>query len=703
MSATRPRSHVAGQALVLARRSPALGLAVVADRKRLPGQLRRLLVDLGPAYAKIGQVLSTRADTLPESYLAVLATLRDAMPPESPDAIAAVLSRAFPDGTGMVFSTFEDEPFAAGTVAQVHRGRLKTGEKVAVKILRPGVHAELEANFALLLSAAATAQRLSKSVRAMDMRGLVLELRDLLLSQTDLDREARNYRRLRRHFADDPTVVIPRVFPELSTSEVLVTEFVDGIPPYDADRLPVDRLTLARRVDDLLDNMIFLKGLCHADLHPGNFFWTPQGQIVLVDLGLVHQLTKDERNHLLAFYASVLDGFHTFAAEYFLRHFVRAASSREPDAIPARAFSETGQLVRRHWAESGGQPAFSAMFSDLLRVLLRHHLRLKHDYSKLFLTLVTLEGYLYWIEPEFDMLENARRKRVEHAEYASVSDAAHDLVFGEVGSYSAGRFCHGASPEQAYRDRDALVLDSLGVGPGSFLIDVGCGRGQLLRAAESRGARALGITISRAEQQCCLSKGLECVLTSWEDFDRRDAAAHGAADVMTAIELDNHLATLHENRVGLLDLRLSRFFAWARAHLRDDGRLFLQSLAVPDALVHDERLNADYERLSDVAPWLGFSTLPQLVRCSDPFFRLEQALDHSSDLLPTYELWRTNTNRSLSELRPLVGDESLVYLRRQLDTLIWLAERERLQLYRLILRAKGPAPRRGNAAVPQAT
>jgi cyclopropane fatty-acyl-phospholipid synthase-like methyltransferase len=352
------------------------------------------------------------------------------------------------------------------------------------------------------------------------------------------------------------------------------------------------------------------------------------------------------------------------------------------------AFADVGELVRKHWTESEGNPAFSSMFPEVLRVLTRHRLRFKHDYSKLFLTLVTMEGYLYSLDPAFDMLENARRKRVEHAEYASVGDEAHDLVFGEVGSYSAGRFSGAATPEDAYRGRNAFVLDTLGVGPGSFLIDVGCGRGQLLHAAKSRGARTLGVTISRAEHESCRSKGLECVLTSWEDFDLRDGDAYENADVITAIELDNHLATLHENRAGLLDLRLSRFFAWARAHLRDGGRLFLQSLAVPDALLHDERFNDDYERLSDVAPWLGFSTLPQLVRCSDPFFRLEQALDHSSDLLPTYELWRANTNRSLPQLRRLIGDESLVYLRRQLDTLIWLAERERLQLYRLVLKAK---------------
>jgi cyclopropane fatty-acyl-phospholipid synthase-like methyltransferase len=491
-----------------------------------------------------------------------------------------------------------------------------------------------------------------------------------------------------RHLAADPTVAVPAVFDDLSTRDVLVTQFVDGVHPYDTDRLPLDPLTLARRIDDLIDNMIYFTGLCHADLHPGNFFWSREGQIVLIDLGLVHQLSKDERNHLLTFYTAVIDGFHAFAADYFLRHFITTRNEAS-HGIPPEAFTQLDELVRKHWAESGGQPSFSAMFSDLLKLLMRHRLRLTHDYSRLFLTLVTMEGYLYSLDPGFDMLENARRKRVEQAEYASVSDAAHDLVFGPGASYSTGRFSDGeADAERAYAERNALVLDALGVGPGSFLLDIGCGRGQLLAAARDRGVRALGVTISRAEHESCLAKGLDCVHTSWEEFDRRGGQTGDRADAIAVIEMDNHLATLHENRVGLLDLRLSRFFAWARDHLRDDGRLFLQSLTVPDALLHDPAWKDDYDRLTDVAPLLGFSTLPQLVRCSDPYFAVEQVLDHSSDLLPTYEFWRGNTNRSLPELRQLVGDDVLVYLRRQLDTLIWLTERRRLRLYRLVLTAK---------------
>jgi cyclopropane fatty-acyl-phospholipid synthase-like methyltransferase len=144
--------------------------------------------------------------------------------------------------------------------------------------------------------------------------------------------------------------------------------------------------------------------------------------------------------------------------------------------------------------------------------------------------------------------------------------------------------------------------------------------------------------------------------------------------------------------VGLLDLRLTRFFGWSRSRLRDDGRLFLQTLSVPEALLHDDAYRSVYDRVTESAPWVGFSTLPQLVRCADRFFTVEQVLDHSADLPATYAYWRGNINSRLHELRPLMGTDVLVYVRRQLDTMIWLAETGLLRLYRVAYRAK-VAPR----------
>ncbi|MGY1701830.1 AarF/UbiB family protein [Geodermatophilus sp. SYSU D00766] len=665
---------------------PALLHAVARDRDRLPARVRDLLVDLGPAWTKVGQVLSTRGDVLPPRWAAELATLRDRLPAEAPDTVAAVLGRAYPDGVEAVLPGLCLEPIAAGTVAQVHRARLPAGEPVAVKVLRPGATEALQADFAFLLALAAAAERVSRTARVLNLRGLVTELRELLLSQTDLTHEARNYRRFAREFADDDTVRIPAVHSSLCRPEVLVTELVQEVGPYDVDRVALEPAAMAKRLDDLLDRMIFLSGLCHADLHPGNFFWTPDGRIVLVDLGLVHQLSKEERQHALTFYSAVLDGFDEFAAAYVLRHLTTVAGAADGAPLPAAALEDVGVLVRTHWTGAGGRPHFSRTFVDLLDALGRHGLQLRHRYSRLFLTLATVEGYEYSLDPEFDALENARRKRVEQAEYVGIPPEADALVFQGFATYSTARFDGSADPRQAWAERDRLVLDTLGVGPGTSLLDVGCGRGQLLAAARDRDAQTLGITVSRPEHEACTARGLEVVLSSWEDADRH--LGDRRFDALAAVEMDLHLGTLHENRVGLLDLRLDRFFGWAHRHLRPGGGLFLQTLSVPEALLHDPSCADEFERLTDALPWTGFSTLPQVVRCSDRWFAAEQVLDHSGDLLPTYRFWRDNVNRQIPALREVVSDEVIVLVRRQLDALIGMAESGRLSLYRVLLRAR---------------
>jgi cyclopropane fatty-acyl-phospholipid synthase-like methyltransferase len=232
------------------------------------------------------------------------------------------------------------------------------------------------------------------------------------------------------------------------------------------------------------------------------------------------------------------------------------------------------------------------------------------------------------------------------------------------------------------------VLDALRVGSGSSFVDVGCGRGQLLAAARERGAAVLGITVSSAEHEACTARGLDVVHSSWEDADRHLPEDGRVFDAMAAVEMDVHLGTLHENRVGLLDLRLQRFFRWAAHHLHPGGRLYVQTLSVAEELLHDPGSAAEYQRVTDALPWIGFSTLPQMIRCSDAHFSVEQVLDHSRDLVPTYEFWRDNVNRQIPALRQLVRDDTIVLIRRQLDTVIGMADQGTLSLYRLVLRVR---------------
>jgi predicted unusual protein kinase regulating ubiquinone biosynthesis (AarF/ABC1/UbiB family)/cyclopropane fatty-acyl-phospholipid synthase-like methyltransferase len=667
---------------------PRAAYSLIRDRSALPAVATDALIALGPVAMKAGQVLSTRGDALPPALTDELARLRDRLPAESADAVGRALRGAFPQGVDAVLRDLSPQPIAAGTVAQVHEGHLTSGERVAVKILRPAVGERLARDFQLVSFVAGALERVSRSARTLNLRGLVTELQELLLSQTDLSQEARNYRRFARAFDGDDGVLIPYVYSELCSREVLITQFVDEVSPLEVDRVAAPRTVLAKRMDDLLDRMVYETGLCHADLHPGNFFWTSDGRIVLVDLGLVHVLSKEERQHLATFYSAVLDGFADFAASYVLRYLTSPSGRPGAGTPSAAAHQEVHRAVERHWGGGTGQMEFSRMFADLLGILGRHGLQLQHRYSKLFLTLVTVEGYELFLDPDFDPLENGRRKRVELAEYVSIPPKADELVLQGFATYSTARFGDGADPRQAWADRDCMVLDQLRTGEGTRFLDVGCGRGQLLAAAQSRGASVLGITVSSAEVQACEDRGVPVLLTSWEASDRHLLEGQDVFDAIAAVEMDVHMGTLHENREGLFDLRLRRFFEWADRHLAPGGRLFVQTLSVQESLLHDRAQSAEYERLTDALPFLGFSTLPQMIRCSDPHFVLEASLNQSEDLLPTFAFWRDNLNRQLPALRGLVRDEMIVFIRRELDALIGMTEDGQLSLYRLLMRKK---------------
>lgn len=661
-------------------------LALFAVRHRMfPRALRKFLIILGPVYIKLGQVLSTRRDFLPEAIIAELATLCNDVPVVNFSRIQATLRRAFPNGIDAVFTHFNPQPLAAGAVAQVYMARLPNGDGVAVKVLRPGIRSGIKANFRIIRGFARLLQYFNRRVRSINIMGMVDELYDLLLAQADLMIELRHYQEFAAMFHEGEGVVVPRVYPDLSNSDVLVMEFIEGIKPYDVHLLDVPPLNLVGMIDHLFDSMIFLKGACHADLHPGNFFWTRDARIVLIDLGLVCHIEQRDSMRFITLYYSILDGFYDFAGAHFARHFLMQGHNCKSDQRnSAGLHSELAGIIRAEFIDSGGKPSFGRIFHNLTTVAIRYGLQLKAIYSKLFLTAITLEGYLYTLDPGFDMLENSRKKRLDQAQYTSIPEEGERIILGESGTYSTAMFRNGDEGQQAFHARDAYIADELELGQGKIFIDVGCGRGRLLMEGQRRGARAVGITISSVEHNLCRSHGMECVLSSWEDFDRCHAG-FPRADAISVVEMFNHLGTLPESRDGLVALRLNRFFDWTREHLNSDGRVFVQSLVVGEDLLHTEHLREQFDRIDGIMPFAGFSTTEQIVNSALRRFRVLSMADQSEDLLPTYYYIRNRVEENEAKLKHVLGEEMFGFVKREADLLIEMAEQKLLGLVRMVL------------------
>ncbi len=294
-------------------------LAFIRDRRRwvLFGRPRRTsaeaharraqkltatIASLGPTFIKLAQVFGSRADILPEPYLSSISTLQDQVPPDSPEAIEKVIESELQQKPDALFDEFERQPVAAASLGQVHRARLN-GERVAVKVLRPGVEElialDLEISFRVLL----LLNVLFPNHHIRALTNVVREFSVRILEEMDFEREAENIALFHQHFAEDPHVRAPRVYSEFTRRRVIVLEWVTGDK---IDRLSarfaagdLDFNDLMRRLTSTYLRMLMRDGFLHADPHPGNILVQADGTLVFLDWGMVVKLSRSTRDSLV--------------------------------------------------------------------------------------------------------------------------------------------------------------------------------------------------------------------------------------------------------------------------------------------------------------------------------------------------------------------------------------------------------------------
>lgn len=364
--------------------------------------LAELLESLGPTYVKLGQVLSTRPDVLGPDLVGGLARLQERVRPvPAPQALRALregLGARFADG----FSHVEPEPLASGSIAQVHRATTRHGQHVVVKIRRPGIVERLEADVRLMLAVATLLERVWLR---FPVRPWIEQFADAVRSQLDFEREARSYRLLRSNLAAMPDLRLPAVLPELTAPSVLTLEYLDGLQHVDAtDLTREDRIRALRSGLAALYQMIFIDGVIHADLHPGNVFFRRGGECVLLDAGVVAHLTPAVRRDFVDFFYGLVANRGEDCARIIQANAVHCGRDADGDAFER----DLRRIVARFSALPARDFEVTSFAMALFDAQHRHQIYSAPDFMMAIVALLGYEGIVKRVEPEMDFQSAAR-------------------------------------------------------------------------------------------------------------------------------------------------------------------------------------------------------------------------------------------------------------------------------------------------------
>jgi ubiquinone biosynthesis protein len=339
-----------------------------ADRAK---RLRSALEELGPTFAKLGQILSTRPDLVPPDVVDELAKLQDDVAPLSEAEIVHVMEQELQVPWEDVFESIEPTPIAAGTIGQVHRATLENGDHVIVKVQRPRARDEITRDLGLLELLAEKALERESLRGAVDIPALVQHLSESLRRELDFMQEAEHIERMREVLAPYTRLGVPRLYRDLSTSRLLVLEFVEGVPLRESVDTP-ERREAGRQLLEAFYKQVLVEGFFHADPHPGNLLWTGE-KIVLIDLGMVGELGPEARELLIVLLLAFARNDPQFLSEAVL---LLAGEERRTDIDVEALESDLASFIERFHVGSLQDIQIGPMLDGMIRIAANHGIRL---------------------------------------------------------------------------------------------------------------------------------------------------------------------------------------------------------------------------------------------------------------------------------------------------------------------------------------
>lgn len=377
------------------------------DRNVPRGQrLREALEELGPVFVKFGQAVSTRPDLIPADIAVELTRLQDDVLPFPGDEAREIIERALDAPLSEHFASFDIQPLASASVAQVHGATLQDSTEVVVKVLRPGIEKVIEQDLQLLYQLARLADRHWPNARRLRPLEVVDDYDKTIHDELDMMREGANASQLRSNFLDSDMIYVPQIYWDHSCREVLVMERVEGIPIRDIDAIRaagIDLRKLAHNGVEIFFTQAFRDGFFHADMHPGNIFVSPQGQYRAVDFGIMGTLAEADKRYLAENLLAFFNRDYRAVAMAHLRAGWVPATTR-PEEFEAAVRTVCEPIFARPISEI----SFGHLVIRLFQVARRFDMPVQPQLVLLQKTLLNIEGLGRQLYPELDLWETAK-------------------------------------------------------------------------------------------------------------------------------------------------------------------------------------------------------------------------------------------------------------------------------------------------------
>ncbi len=372
----------------------------------VPVRIRKMLEELGPTFIKFGQMLSIRPDLIPLELCKEMEKLQDKVPPFSDEKVEKQIFDEFKKPINEIFNTFSSSPVAAASLSQVHLAELKTGEKVVVKVQRPGLKKIITADLNILSVLAQLMERHIEETRLYNRPEIVNEFRKTLLKEIDFNTEARNIDKFRRNFKSDDNIYILKVFHDLSTKKVLTMEQIEGIKVSKVEEIEkagLDRKQIAINGMDAVLKQIFTYGFFHADSHPGNIFVLKDKRIAFIDFGMVGRIDEETKMQL----SNILTAVIRQDVPAIIDSFISMGTIDEEVSFKKLSLDLT-DLVESYYEIPLKELKMDKVLPDILNVISQNKIKIPPDLFLLSRALITIEGVGKKLYPDFDAVTRTK-------------------------------------------------------------------------------------------------------------------------------------------------------------------------------------------------------------------------------------------------------------------------------------------------------